>query len=436
MNLEKLTSSSEPQVRDYVLTKFRKFNNFLYPKSARQRKCIEYYNAAAGSPHGLRAVVDAYFSIFQASFPKDEAERQARQAAGPAKREFGEWVRSKHGRKAELELTLKQLKQWKEAHAYEDGPRFMAQLESAAGWVDGDIFDTVTFSKEFEARCKRELTPDHEITKTGASVSVEGLIGFEQKAAARFAAKPAAWTEISARLEQSFKAGAWGSGSAEAKLAGLGFSTEIQAAVAIGTQLDVSGECQWKQGRGSLKLEGSAQVFLGVQASADAALSLGARKGLKASFDAGAFAGFSAQSGGKCSFNYDGKEIAAAEATAQIGFGIGAAFSASLAAPLFGPTAISVGGNVTFGVGSGTNVDLAFNFSEAALAASNEFRKLVYLPTMAQGYRPDLITSDARNLHYLNKAIDRITEEIEAAEESINSATRIPREKRPLLMSD
>jgi hypothetical protein len=434
MNLEILTSASEPEVRAYVTSKFRKFNGFLYPKSARQRKVLEYYNAAGGSPYGRKAVEAAYFSVFQASFPKAEAELLATQSAGRGKMEHGEWLHRQRGRKVELEETLKQLNQWKEMREFELGPEFMARLEAAAGWVDSEVFDTVTFATEFAAQCKRLMTADHEVTKTGVSGSVEGLIGFEQTASARFKAKPAAWTEINAKLEQSFKAGAWGSGQAEAKLAGLGFSTEVQAAVAIGAQFDITGEGEWKQGRGSLKLEGAGQLFVGAQVSADATFSLGARQGLQAAFAVNAFAGFSAQASGSCSFNYDGKTVASAEATAQVSFGVGGGFNASLSTPLFGPTAISVGANAAIGLGTGTDVKFSISFSEAALACSNEFKKVIYLPTLAKHYQMDLITSDAKNLYYLNKAIDRITEEIAASEETISSAVKIPKEKRPLLM--
>ncbi|HEY3839454.1 MAG TPA: hypothetical protein VGL72_22940, partial [Bryobacteraceae bacterium] len=53
----------------------------------------------------------------------------------------------------------------------------------------------------------------------------------------------------------------------------------------------------------------------------------------------------------------------------------------------------------------------------------------------AKGYRMDLMTSDAKNLHYLDKCIARIGEDIESMSDMVASLERVPSEKQSLLMT-
>ena len=68
------------------------------------------------------------------------------------------------------------------------------------------------------------------------SAQFEGMIGIQQNASVTFEAYSANWGEINAKLEEEFKAGIWTSGEAKAKIEKLGFSAEVQAAIAIGAQ--------------------------------------------------------------------------------------------------------------------------------------------------------------------------------------------------------
>jgi hypothetical protein len=56
------------------------------------------------------------------------------------------------------------------------------------------------------------------------------------------------WGAINAKLEQSFKAGAWANGEAKARMTKAGFSAEAQAAIAIGAQFSLEGELKWFHG--------------------------------------------------------------------------------------------------------------------------------------------------------------------------------------------
>ena len=260
------------------------------------------------------------------------------------------------------------------------------------------------------------------------------MIGIRQSAGVHFEAYSAKWGEINAKLEEEFKLGAWTSGQAKARMERLGFSAEIQAAIAIGAQLDISGSCQWKKGKFGLELAGEASAFAGARAEGSAKLSVNALKGLELSLKGGAFAGFTATASGSAAFSYGGEDLVKVTAEASVSVGIGAEFELAIKAPIFGPTSIDIKGELTFGVGGGAGVALEINFTEMGLAASHEFRKLVYLPTLMRGYQMTLMTSDRRNLHYLQKCQQRLQDQRTEVEESLISYHKVPMEKRRLLM--
>jgi hypothetical protein len=110
-----------------------------------------------------------------------------------------------------------------------------------------------------------------------------------------------------------------------------------------------------------------------------------ALKGLAASFELNAFAGFSESVTGTAAFTYADKELVSATATAYVLFGVGGNVSGSINAPIFGPTQIAFSRQVAVGLGHGVSCSTAINFSEIAMASSEQFRKLAYLPTLAQG---------------------------------------------------
>lgn len=68
------------------------------------------------------------------------------------------------------------------------------------------------------------------VTKTNKQVSMErdGMLGIKQHAGVSFKADLDRWGEISTKLEESFKAGAWTKGSASAEMHKLGFSVRYR----------------------------------------------------------------------------------------------------------------------------------------------------------------------------------------------------------------
>jgi hypothetical protein len=433
MNLSILQSRDTDAVRTYVTKKFTKFASWRYSKKTRVQRCIKYYVAAAEWNRDL--VVSIYQFTFKEPFPKQQAAAlEASQNKEVAKLESGAWLDQQRDRLARSEGLLEQLKLWKKENEFEMGEGFFLRLQEAVADLDPTLCDPRQFRVESEASRVATLTGKASRLGKEASGEFNAMVGFKQKAGVSFEAYSATWGEINAKLEEEFKAGAWASGTASAKMTRLGFSAEIQAAIAIGAQFDVSGECVWKKNDLGLKLAGECHMFLGAKAEGSAKLSVSALKGIDASIKAGAFAGFSASASGTCAFIYGEKELASVTAEAGITFGVGANFEGSLKCPIFGPTKISLAANLTLGLGAEASVSTAINFTEIGLAASTQFRKLVYLPTIMKGYEMTLMTQDRRNLHYLDKCIARVEDDRAEMEDTIRTFEEIPMEKRPLLM--
>jgi hypothetical protein len=434
MDPNKLADRNPAVVKVYVEKKFKKFSGFFYGSAAREKKAIEYWLAAQGSDHGQETVEMVYQDAFGQMFPIEKAERTARERVHtPAKKESSQWYDDQKTHLVNLEFALEDLTKWKADQDYQYGDEWLAKLKTRVQFIDGTLCDTAQFATDFGAECKAKIGTTSEATARSRKAGFEGMVGFEQHASLTFEAYSPKWGEINAKLEESFKAGAWTSGSAEATMNALGFTAEVKAAVAIGAQLNLSGEMAWKKGRAGLALEGEVEVFAGAQASFEAKLSVNAMEGIEAALKVGAFAGFKVEAKGSCSFSYDGQDIVKVEASAGITFGVGAEFEASIKAPIFGPTEIKIAASLSMGFGTSTSANASIDFSEAGLAASQEFRALVYWRTLAKGYQPDLMNSDARNLHYLNKSIHRIEAEIESVNETIESFDKVPMEKRSLL---
>jgi hypothetical protein len=435
MNLQKLRSKDPSVVEDYVTRKFKRFNRFTYTKKTRISKCIQYWIAADGSMHGQAVIERVYQQIFRQLFPEEEAEIIKKKASsGPSKIESSEALDRMETRRDALAKTLITLERWKLTQAYQEGERFMSSLQSEVAEFDESVLNPTEFSTEFSQACKAQITSSVELTPEEVSARFDLLVGFQQSAALRFEAASVDWGVVSGKLEEAFKAGIWANGSAKASMSKLGFSAELQAAIAMGAQLNVEGELAWSKGKGKLSLGGKGEVFVGGRASGEAKLSLHARKGLEASIKAGAFAGFSAEVTGSCEFTYDGKSLAKVAATAGVTFGAGAEFAASIKAPIFGPTRIEFDANLTVGLGVAAKAEVEINFSETALAASQQFRTVVYWRTLARGYEMTLMNSDARNLYYLNKAIRYVKNELNSADEAVTSFNKVPMDKRPLLV--
>jgi hypothetical protein len=438
MNLKLLRSDDPTVVENYVWKKFKTFNGITYPKETRVKKCIAYYLASRGSMHGQSTVETVYQRVFKQLFPLEAAERTAaalERKANPIKLEFSQFVGAKEGYRDDVRNALDKLNHWKEKGSYQGGEAFFSKLANTVSFVDAKLCNPAEFLLEYSAECRANITSSVALSREEIEAQFELMVGVEQYAACSFQARSENWGVISGKLEEAFKGGIWASGSAKAKMESLGFSAELQAAIAMGAQLDLKGELKWEKARGQLSLGGEAELFVGARANLEMKLSASARSGIEASIKAGAFAGFSASCKGHCAFAYDGKDLARVEASASVTFGAGAEFEASIQAPIFGPTKIAFAANLTLGFGTATSVEAKIDFSESALAASQEFKKIVYWRTLAKGYEMSLMNSDAKNRHYLNKSIRRLTNELGDASDHVNSLRSIPQEKQSLLMT-
>jgi hypothetical protein len=435
MQIDKIRSSDSRVVEGYILKKFTEFNGLTYSSSSRKKKCIAYYLAAKGSPHGQAVIERIYQQVFKQILPDPPAPKAGGLTAG--KKSSDDWLDEQGEYAVELTEALAVLKLWKATNMWQEGESFYAGLVTRVQFVDESICNQQEFQSEYSAVCRSEITSSAAVNDKEREAKFALMVGVEQAASCAFEARSMNWGLINGKLDESFKAGIWSSGTAKLKMDRLGFSAEMQAAIAIGAQLNLEGDLRWssKGGKGVLVLGGTAEVFVGARASAETKLSVSARTGLEASIKAGCFAGFSAKAEGTCSFSYDGKEIASATASAGILFGAGAEFEASIKAPIFGPTEISFAASAAVGLGVSSAAAVSFSFNAAALASSQQFRQMVYWRTMAKGYEMTLMNSDAKNLYYLNKSIKRLGDELESTTDAVDSFNRMPLDKRPLLVS-
>lgn len=439
MDLVKLHSTNPDVVRTYVLKKFKIFKGYTYSHKSRVAKCEAYYMASKGSQHGQDIIEEVYQQIFGQLFDPDAANERSERAAAKKpeklKIESGEWLRRQELQHDDIESVLGRLRDWKSSGKYQEGESFFALLKTTVESIDPSLCNQSQFRSEFSAQCRASVTSGLLLTPEEVKAEFELLVGFEQTAQCTFEAHTANWGDINTKLEQSFKAGVWAKGEAGARLTRLGFSAEVQAAIAIGAQLNVAGEFSWSKGGAQLRLGGTGEMFAGAKGNISGKLSVKALQGLEAAFEIEAFFGFKATTSGTCSFAYEGQEIAAVTATAGVSFGIGGKLSAEINAPIFGPTKFSFDSNVSFGLGVSAGVEVKIDFKEAALAGSSAFKQVVYWRTMAQGYEMTLMKSDAKNLYYLNKAIARLQDELEGAASTIDTFNKVPMEKRSLLVA-
>ena len=337
-----------------------------------------------------------------------------------------------------MNVVLAQLREWKENGDYQLGDYFYSDLETAVELIDPRIMDSVNIERVNSVSIGAKHKLSIERTDNSFEAAFEGMVGLQQQFEMSFVAgiPSGQWGQISAKLEESFKAGVWGNASAKANLEKLGFSAEVQAAIAIGMELEVKGSAQWQKGDHALKLGGQAKAFVGAEANVQAKLSVSALKGLEASIKAGAFAGFKAEAKGSFGIVVAGRDIMSAEASVAVVFGAGAELNASIKVPILGPTKIEFKALLSLGLGVETGCTFEINISETVLASKEVLLRMKYYRYVLKGYSTDLMNADARNLFYLNKAIKRFEATIEELEESIKSRDKIPIEKRSLLVDD
>lgn len=439
MDLGKLNSNDPAVVHDYVLKKFKSFRGVTWSRKARIKKCDAYYLAAAAGPHGQDVIPSVYNQVFGELFDLEDVRQRAEELA--AKKppvimlESGAWLERQEQHGDDVQAALAELNGWLEGNEWQCGERFFAQLVDRVSFLDDKLCDPTQFSSEFSSQCRAAITSETAMTRQEASAAFDLMVGFKQNARGSFESRSTNWGVVNAKLEESFRAGVWASGSAKANMDRLGFSAEVQAAVAVGALLTVEGELTWTKGDVGIKLAGSLEAFGGARAEASVALSVSAIRGIEASVSAGAFAGLQFKAEGSFALTFGNETLAKVTASASIDFGVGATFEASIKAPLFGPTTISIESGVTVGIGGTAGVEVEIHFDEIALASSRAFRQVVYWRTMARGYEMTLMNSDARNLYYLKKCIARLEEERVSTEGLIEGYNRTPIEKRKLLIA-
>jgi len=436
MRVDILQSNNPQEVSTYLDKKFKVFNGWTYSKDRREKKCVNYYLCA--SDGNKRLVEDAYFRIYKSTFPRSRAAQvQAdldRKAAGPVMLERSEWIGRKSDRLESSQQLLDDLIRWKENGDYQEGERFYFQLQSRVAKFDPSLVNPEEFLTESELRRVARLTGTTTRSAKEVQAEFEGMIGIQQKAGISFEAYNPKWGQINAALKEDFKAGVWGSGNARAALTKRGFDLEAQVAVAIGAELNIDGSCTWELAKHGLDLKGNCNLFAGANASFSSKLSADLFKGINASLEMDAFVGLKASLTGDCALTYDGKTMIGANATASLTIGVGGSLSGSLRVPIFGATEIGFSTTAAIGLGFGVSTETKINFSQIYLAGKEDFRRIMYLPTIAKGYRMDLMTQDAKNLHYLEKCIARIGEGVNGMQEQLASVKSVPEEKQSLLM--
>jgi hypothetical protein len=435
MDADKINQSNAEAASLYLRKKFEHFKRGLITKKTRRKKCIEYWIAARGDRRDL--VETIYQQIFRELLDIDVAEQleiaREEEASRHGSMPSQDMHRIKKHRVVEARTTLGLLEKMRDDGDWqEDG--FVERLQSMVAFLDDDdIFNPRTVKSEYNALIEKELTSS--LDRGDSAITHEGsfIAAAHQRARVEFNSFNPNWGKISAFFEENFRAGVWANDKAKLAWKKTGFTAEIEAAIAIGAQLTLEGEMSWENREHKLTLGGQAEVFLGARANLSGKLSVNALKGLEAAFDAGFFAGFSATISGTASFSYMGKEIVSVSADAAFTFGVGGTVSASLSASIFGPTKISFGANLTLGIGASTNVEVKINFTETRILLTTEFKKLVYIPTLLQGYKMDLQNMEYRNKVYLNLCIGHVQKFIEETGEEVRSYREKPPEKRALL---
>jgi hypothetical protein len=434
MNLYALQDPA--QVREYVGRKFSAFKSSFMLPVRRRSKCIEYWLNARGN---RQVVEDVYGFVFKQAFPKTEAlqkEQALNKKYDVHKTNSTEWVEKQEKQAGRIGKTVDRLKQWEQQGDYQEGEDFFLRLKTEVEPFDESLCDPRQFSTEHEAQRRMNLTGATTRTANKVGAEFDGMVGYQQKAGATFQVFDPRFGQLVAKFEEEFKAGLWGSGSWAATKGKTSLSVEAAAELAIGAQLTMEGKCEWKSARGKagLELGGRANVFAGARGSAAMKLSASAQEGIEATISAGAFVGLSASIEGSCSILYDDRQLASVNASAEITFGAGVTFAASLKQPIFGATEISFDTSVTLGFGTGVAAQVEIDFSEIYLAGQEQFRNVIYLPTIAKGYSPSLMTQDLKNKHYLKKAITMLGSEQEEIEETVVSVKNMDPEKQPFLM--
>jgi hypothetical protein len=421
-------------VNDYLTKKFTLWKGWTYSKGTRDRKVAQYYVVA--SDPNKQEIRSIYANIFRSPWPQTVVEAKTRQMtakAGTRRIARQDAVEMMEDHRADLQNVLYKLQRWDEQGTAQEGAAFFELLKSTVEEVVPGALNRTQFTTEHEIRRVAELTHSNSLSTSSLNAQFDFLAGMKGKTSVAFEFDSRYLQGIS-KLEAELKGGVWGNGSVSAALSKSGVKADAAIALACGMNLEVTADSTWTIGKLGAKLEGKGTLFAGANANAAASLNISATS-LAASVSAGAFAGISADATGKCSMLYEGEELCSASATANFSIGAGATFNAGISASLFGPTSITLASNLALGLGTGASTETSVNFTLMALAASAQFKRVVNLRTISQGWSMDLQTQEHKNRHYLLKSITRVQAALDEQNDKIASVSKVPEESQSLLMA-
>jgi hypothetical protein len=191
--------------------------------------------------------------------------------------ESGAWLEQQNEYLEKTQRVLTLLQKREEQREYQMGEDFFLQLQQEVAFLSEDIRDPVSFGSEFAAMRIKRLTSTHDVGPRSLNAEFDAMLGFEQHAAMKFECYHPSCGALTGRIEELFKAGVRTTGSAKAKMMQLGFSAELQAAIAIGAQLNLSGDLAFKlsvtRGRASTHVSRRAASSASPRRSPEAAAS-------------------------------------------------------------------------------------------------------------------------------------------------------------------
>lgn len=402
MNLTLLKSENNQVVEIYVLKKFKSFRNLDDAK--RTQKIQQYYEAVRYKEMNSSVVLAVHRSIYGSELDT--------RLKGPV-----DWHLDI------IRRDIEELETWEKNQKWQEGEDFLNKLKVFMNRYDGEACDTRYFKSEFAAETKKAATGTGILNSREIGGEFDAVLGMQQESKLSFEAITD-FGEFTAKLEQSLKGGAWAHGKAHAKMKAAGFNAEMEFMAAIGGELTIDGMMGWKKGEIGLELGGKVQAFAGARINVAAKLSAEARKNFAVSIEAGCFVGFEIECRGKGAFIYGEKEVMSGEAAFKFKAGIGAEFEASFSTQVFGPTKIKVATGAAFIVGGGLAASISIDFPEMHVLAKDGFRTLLYLPTLADGWKMELMTQDTRNRYYLKRCQKIVQDECDAVQAVMNSSER------------
>ena len=394
MDLKKLDSEDLKVVETYVRKKFLMFMKLKQDK--REKKIAQYYGAVRYQDKKAAIVERIYEAVYHKKLKSDDSSYAFHRDI--------------------IGYDLAQLNRWERDNSWQEGEDFLNKLKSFMSAYDTDACNDVSYQGEFSAEMQKAKSGSTFLTGNSIGGEFDAMLGLKQEAAFKFAARTD-MGELTAKLEESLKLGVWANGQAKAKMRAVGLSVDAQFMAAIGAELNIDGELKWQTGEAALALAGGVRVFGGVRGNAGLGLSLESRGRFNASIEAGAFAGFEVECSGQGSFTYAGETVVLAGVDFALQLGVGAQFSAGISSSIFGPTTLALDMGFTLGIGMSVAPTVAVNFASAYTLGKDAFRTVLYLPTIAKGYKMELMTSDSKNRYFLKKCQVILQEEFDAVQE-------------------